>query len=264
MTAIVEMPVDPFTVERTPHEWDLLIDGEWVKAQSEQTFQSYNPATGELLATCQQADEVDIDIAVKAARRAFDSGPWSRMTATERGRLIWKLGDLLFEHLEEFAELEHSTMASRSVSLAQSMCRWPRSCSTTWPDGPTNSRGTPSRSRCLTPRCDVPRVHTPRAAGCDRADCALEFPVVDGRLEARSGVGGWKHRRVQAGRAHPLTALRLGELILEAGFPAGVVNVVPGPGSVAGKPGLPRMSTRSRSPAPPQSANASSLPPPAT
>jgi phenylacetaldehyde dehydrogenase len=93
----------------------LLIDGKWVNAKSGQTFQTRNPATGELLADCAQGDEVDIDIAVRAARRAFESGPWSRLTATERGRLIWKLGDLLFENLEEFAELEPWTTANRSA-----------------------------------------------------------------------------------------------------------------------------------------------------
>ena len=106
MTAILDVPVDPWVGRKAPRQLDLLIDGEWVKAQSEQTFQTYDPATGDLLAECAQGDEVDIDIAVRAARRAFESGPWSRMTASERGRLIWKLGDLLFENLEEFAELE--------------------------------------------------------------------------------------------------------------------------------------------------------------
>ena len=106
MTATAEAPVERQGRQFTARKWQLLIDGEWVKAKSEQTFQTHNPATGKLLAKCAQADEVDIDLAVRAARRAFESGPWPRMTASERGRLIWKLGDLVFEHLEEFAELE--------------------------------------------------------------------------------------------------------------------------------------------------------------
>jgi phenylacetaldehyde dehydrogenase len=98
--------VDRRVKEFTARRWHLLIDGKWVKAKSEQTFQTHNPATGELLAGRAQADEVDIDRAVRAARRAFESGPRPAMTATERGRLIWRLGDLVFEHLEELAELE--------------------------------------------------------------------------------------------------------------------------------------------------------------
>jgi hypothetical protein len=84
MTTTTEYPIDEHIKEFTAQRLNLLIDGEWTSAKSEQTFQTYNPATGELLAECAQADEVDIDRAVKAARRAFESGPWSKMTASER------------------------------------------------------------------------------------------------------------------------------------------------------------------------------------
>ena len=84
----------------------MFIDGKWVAAASGKTFPTYNPATGEVLAQIAEGDREDIDRAVKAARKAFDSGPWPDMTASERGRLIWKLGDLIEEHLEEFAQLE--------------------------------------------------------------------------------------------------------------------------------------------------------------
>jgi len=84
----------------------MLIDGKWVEAASGKTFATYDPATGEVLAHVAEGDREDIERAVKAARRAFESGPWSKMTASQRGRLIWKLADLLEEHLEEFAQLE--------------------------------------------------------------------------------------------------------------------------------------------------------------
>ncbi|MGO9348066.1 MAG: aldehyde dehydrogenase family protein, partial [Terriglobales bacterium] len=84
----------------------MLIDGKWVNAASGKTFPTYNPATGEVLAQVAEGDRADIDLAVKAARKAFDSGPWSRLTASERGRLVWKLADLLEQHIEEFATLE--------------------------------------------------------------------------------------------------------------------------------------------------------------
>src|SRR3954463_15356611 len=84
----------------------ILIDGKWSDAASGKTFDTYNPATGEVLARVAEGDREDIDRAVKAARKAFDSGPWRKMTASERGRLIWKLADLLEQNLEEFATLE--------------------------------------------------------------------------------------------------------------------------------------------------------------
>jgi phenylacetaldehyde dehydrogenase len=84
----------------------ILINGKWVEAASGKTFATYNPATGEVLARVAEGDREDIDRAVKAARTAFDTGRWSQLTASERGRMIWKLADLLEENLEEFAELE--------------------------------------------------------------------------------------------------------------------------------------------------------------
>ena len=84
----------------------MLINGQWVEAASGKTFPTYNPATGEVLARVAEGDREDIDRAVKAARAAFETGPWSKMTPSERGRMIWKLGDLLEQNLEEFAELE--------------------------------------------------------------------------------------------------------------------------------------------------------------
>ena len=84
----------------------LLIDGKWVDAKSSETFPVYNPANGEVLHRCAAGDKADIDLAVKAARRAFEQGPWSRLTHGQRGKLIWKLADLIEEHLEEFAQLE--------------------------------------------------------------------------------------------------------------------------------------------------------------
>src|SRR5450631_2177838 len=84
----------------------MLINGQWVEAASGKTFPTYNPATGEVLARVAEGDREDIDRAVKAARAAFATGRWSQLNAYERGRLIWKLADLLEENLEEFAELE--------------------------------------------------------------------------------------------------------------------------------------------------------------
>ncbi|MGA2871346.1 MAG: aldehyde dehydrogenase family protein, partial [Verrucomicrobiota bacterium] len=84
----------------------MLINGQWVNSISGKTFPTYNPATGEVLANVAEGDREDIEQAVKAARKAFDHGPWRKLTASERGRLIWKLADLLEAHTEEFAYLE--------------------------------------------------------------------------------------------------------------------------------------------------------------
>jgi phenylacetaldehyde dehydrogenase len=84
----------------------MLINGHWVDSVSGKTFPTYDPATGKELAYIAEGDKADINLAVTAARNAFDKGPWRKMTSSERGRLIWKLADLLEKNLEEFAQLE--------------------------------------------------------------------------------------------------------------------------------------------------------------
>src|SRR6202451_1526329 len=102
MTVTVDRRVEEFTA--TPRK--LFIDGQWTDAASGQTFETPNPATGETLATVAEGDAEDIDRAVRAARRAFEDGPWSRMTPSDRGRVIWRIGDLILDHVEELAQLE--------------------------------------------------------------------------------------------------------------------------------------------------------------
>ena len=95
-----ELPVTAVILDKHVHDFiatrrQLFIDGQLVDAKSGKTFTTVNPATGETLAVVAEGDTVDIDLAVQAARRAFDDGPWSRMTPSERGRIIWRIGDLI-------------------------------------------------------------------------------------------------------------------------------------------------------------------------
>src|SRR5262245_54981666 len=83
-----------------------LIDGKWVPAASRKTFEVFNPAEASVLARVPDRHKEDINRAVIAARRAFESGPWCRFTASERGKLIWRIGELILEHADELAELE--------------------------------------------------------------------------------------------------------------------------------------------------------------
>ena len=84
----------------------MLIDGKWVDARSGKTFAVEDPATEEIIAHVPAGDKADIDLAVAAARRAFETGPWSRIKPAARQRLVWSLGDLLERHADELAELE--------------------------------------------------------------------------------------------------------------------------------------------------------------
>ena len=102
MTVTLERSVEEFI--GSPRQ--LFINGQWVDAASGRTFDTPNPATGETLARIAEGDAEDINRAVRAARKAFEEGPWSRMTPSERGRIIWRIGDLILQHVDELAQLE--------------------------------------------------------------------------------------------------------------------------------------------------------------
>src|SRR5215475_12587540 len=106
MNIAQRIEIDPKIKNYVSMPRPLLIGGKWVAAASGKTFPVYDPSTGNVLAQVAEADAADVDDAVKAARHAFDEGPWPRMSPSERGRLIWKLADLIEKHAEEFATLE--------------------------------------------------------------------------------------------------------------------------------------------------------------
>ena len=99
----------------------MLIGKDWVEAINGATFPVYNPATGQVMAQVAEGRKEDIDLAVKAARKAFEEGPWSRVTPSERGKMIWRLADLLEKHIEEFAQLE-SLDNGKPLTIARGRC----------------------------------------------------------------------------------------------------------------------------------------------
>ena len=103
MATIAASHLDQPALKFVDRTHKLFINGKWVAAESGRTFPTYNPATGEVLSRVAEGDKADVDAAVRAARQAFDHGPWRSLTASERGRMIWKLADLLEQHTEEFA-----------------------------------------------------------------------------------------------------------------------------------------------------------------
>src|SRR5580700_7641529 len=113
-TATMHSRVDEFLSKPRP----MFINNQFVNSASGKTFPTYNPATGEVLAHVAEGDREDIDHAVGAARYAFDHGPWRKMTASERGRMIWKLADLLEQHTEEFGYIE-SLDNGKPLSIAK-------------------------------------------------------------------------------------------------------------------------------------------------
>src|ERR1022692_2360874 len=210
----------------------MFIDGKWVEAASGKTFPTYNPATGEVLAQIAEGDREDIDRAVKAARRAFESGPWHEMTPSQRGRLIWKLGDLLEQHLEEFAELESvdngkpiSVARAADVPLAAELFRYMAGWATKL-EGTSIPLSVP-----YTPGAFYHTYTIREPVGVVGQIIPWNFPLLMAAWKLGPALATGCTVILKPAEQTPLTALRLGELIGEAGFPEGVVNIVPGFGA---------------------------------
>lgn len=207
----------------------LLIDGKWVQAHSGKTFESIDPATGEVLARVAEGDKADIDLAVKAARRAFESGPWSKMSASERGRVIWKIGDLLQENLEEFAELETldngkplSVARVADVPLAADLFHYMAGWATKI-EGSTIPIAGPFLAYTRREPIGVVGQIIP-----------WNFPLLMAAWKLGPALATGCTVVLKPAEQTPLSALRLGELALEAGLPPGVLNIVTGFGETAG------------------------------
>jgi len=207
----------------------MLIDGNWVDAASSKRFETHNPATGELLATVAEGDAEDINRAVAAARRAFE-GPWSKVRPFERQNLLLKLADLVERHFDELSELDTLDM------------------------GAPISRTRGNRLRVL----GMLRYYAGQATAIhgETIENSLPGEIFSYTLKEPIGVVGaiipwngplaatiWKIGPAIAtgctvvlkpAEEAPLTSLRVTELAMEAGVPAGVINVVPGYGETAG------------------------------
>ena len=211
----------------------MLINGKWVNAASGKTFPTYNPATGEVLAHVAEGDKEDINRAVDAARAAFDKGPWRKLAPSERGRLIWKLADLLEKRAEEFAQLEcldqgkplfFARVADIPVSIDQ--LRYYAGWATKI-EGNTIPLSMQGGGKFFAYTLREP-------IGVVGQIIPWNFPMIMATLKLAPALATGCCVVLKPAEQTPLTALMLGELIQEVGFPEGVVNIVTGYGETAG------------------------------
>jgi len=209
----------------------LLIDGQWRDSLSGKTFKTLNPATEEVITEIAEGGAEDIDLAVKAARKAFDDhrGPWRKMDARDRGRLMNRLADLIEENAEELSELESldngkPISESRNVDLPLVIDCFRYYAG--WADK-VHGQTIPIRGDyfCYTKREPV---------GVAGQIIPWNFPLLMAAWKWGPALAAGCTSVLKPASATALTALRLAELAVEAGYPAGVVNVVPGRGGVAG------------------------------
>ena len=225
MSVALKIPARPAKVA----DQLLLIDGKWRPSVSGKTFETVDPATNQVICRVAEGDAADIDLAVAAARRAFDSGPWSRMSGSERGRLIYKLADLVEKHQEELAALEsldngkpYRDSIAADLPLTIKCYRYyagwaDKMVGKTIPvDGPYS---------CFT-------RHEP--VGVVGQIIPWNFPLLMQAWKWGPALASGCTVVLKPAEQTPLSAARVAQLALEAGFPDGVINVVPGFGPTAG------------------------------
>ncbi len=228
------------TLDKHVHDFigtrqQLFIDGQMVEAVSGKTFATINPATGEILAEVAEGEAADIDLAVRAARRAFDDGPWSRMTPSDRGRIIWRIGDLINEHLEEFAELETldngkplAVARAADVPLAAELFRYMAGWATKI-EGNTIPLSVP-----YLPDAQFHAYTLREPIGVVGQIIPWNFPLLMAAWKLGPALATGNTVVLKPAEQTPLTALYLAEIMAQAGLPNGVVNIVTGYGETAG------------------------------
>ena len=206
----------------------LFIDNEWVDPVDGGEFETYNPATGEAIAKVAAAGPADVDKAVKAARRALESGPWSTMDAADRGRLLFKLADLIEQNADELAALE-SLNCGKTISDSkgdmQGVCNTLRYYAG-WADK-VEGRTIPVRGSFLSYTLRQP-------VGVVGQIIPWNFPLLMLAWKWGPALACGNTVVMKPAEQTPLTALRVAELAREAGFPAGVINIINGLGETTG------------------------------
>jgi phenylacetaldehyde dehydrogenase len=224
------MELEQRVADLATHPKQLLIGGQWVEAASGRTFETVNPATCEKLADIAWGEAEDIDRAVTAARRAFEEGPWRRMTAGERGRAIWRIGDLILENLEELAELETldngkpiGVARAADVPLAADLFHYMAGWATKIHGDTFPLSGVP-----YTPGVQYHAYTAKEPVGVVGQIIPWNFPLLMAAWKLGPVLAAGCTVVLKPAEQTPLSAVRLGELIQEAGVPDGVVNVVTG------------------------------------
>jgi aldehyde dehydrogenase (NAD+) len=220
--------IAPPKVRQTRH----LIGGEWVNSVKGETFESVNPATGEVIANVAAGQKEDVERAVAAARRAFDTGPWTKMSARQRGRLLFKLADLIEKNSAELAALEVldngkpiSEVMAADIPLVISTFQYFAGLADKVGGELVPVDAERGEFFCYTKKEPI---------GVCGQIIPWNFPMLMLAWKWAPALAMGNCIVLKPAEQTPLSALRIGELALEAGFPPGVVNIVNGFGETAG------------------------------
>ncbi len=210
--------------------YKMLVGGEWVDARSEKTFESVNPYTGRVWATAPEAGEEDVDRAVRAAREAFDEGPWGKMTGTERARLLRRLAELIAENADLIARVESTDNGKLIKEMGGQM--------KALPEWYYYFAGAADKIHGETIPSDKPNflLYTRREPiGVVGAIVPWNSPVLLLTWKLAPALAAGCTVVAKPAEQTPASVLEFAGLFEEAGFPPGVFNVVTGDGPTAGR-----------------------------
>lgn len=229
MAATATAPAKKYAPPKVKEQQPMFVGGKWVDSQSGKTFPTLNPATGETICQVAEGDKADIDLAVKAARKAFESGPWARMDAADRGRLLARLADAVEKNKDELAALESldngkpiADSLAADLPLTVQCYRYYAG----WADK-IHGKTIPIAGDffCYT-------RHEP--VGVVGQIIPWNFPLLMQAWKWGPALACGNTVVLKPAEQTPLTALRVAQLAQDVGFPDGVINVVPGYGPTAG------------------------------
>jgi phenylacetaldehyde dehydrogenase len=213
----------------------LLIGGEWVESTSQRTLPAIDPATGRTVAMLADAGQADVDRAVAAAREAFEKGPWPDMLPAQREALLWRLSDLIEQHADELAEIE--SIDNGKTKFMASIVDVPgaRNYFRYMAGWATKIEGTtPQISFGGIPGAKFHTYVSREPAGVVAQIVPWNFPLAMAAWKVGPALAAGCTCVLKPAEQTSLSALRLGELIIEAGFPPGVVNILTGLGESTG------------------------------
>ncbi len=221
---------EPKNIKSARQQTRILINNKFVDSVSGKTFDTINPATGEVLAKVAEADAADVDLAVKAARAAFHAkSAWRRMSGAERGKLLNRLADLIEKHAEELATLESLDNGKpRHVALAADL-QLVIACYRYYAGWADKIQG-----KTIPVSGDYFCYTRHEPVGVVGQIIPWNFPLLMQAWKLGPALACGNTVVMKTAEQTPLSALRVGELIIEAGFPEGVVNILPGYGPTAG------------------------------
>ena len=227
-------PVSTWTQQRLANTQQLLVDGKWRCASSGAVSDIYNPSSGEVIARAASATEEDAEQAIAAARRSFDAGSWTGMTPAQRGKILWRIADLMEQHADQLAELEMLDAGKFYQGTLQGEIPFAADCFRYYAGWCTKIEGA-TKQLSTVPNQDF-HIYTRREpVGVAALIVPWNGPLVQASWKIAPALAAGCSCIIKPATQTPLSTVRLAELAVEAGVPAGVLNVLLGGGSTVGQ-----------------------------